>query len=177
MIKYSSKRFGSCDSVFCRFVPLFKGNANVTVPFMESQNYIRYLKYKMPRKFGGHAFYEFVDNYSRSLKPFGFVGTQGMSRMNTGKLWYVFASICMTRDILTGEIEFNEAAFKDGMHEACQVSHFQDKEFVIPYRLENLVSKDKWYDMVMPIIYQYFGHSETNIHICNVSIDMPDMEY
>ena len=177
MIKYSSKRFGSCDSVFCRFIPIFKGDANATVPFMESQNYIRYLKYKMPRRFGGTNFYDFIDRYNRSLRPFEFVATQGTSRAGTGKLWYVFANRCMVRDVDTGEIGFDGVAFQDAMHEACQVSQLSDKEFVIPYRLENLVSQDKWYNMVMPIIYQYFGHSETNIHICNVSIDMPDMEY
>ena len=177
MIKYSSKRFGSCDSAFCRFVPIFNGHPQQVVPFMESQNYIRYLKYKMPRKFGGTLFYDFIECYESQLRPYDFIGTNGVSRVGTGRLQYVFASKCVTRDVITGEIRFDGVAFQDGMHEACQVGQFADKEFLLPYRLENLISKEKWYDMVMPIVYQYFGHSDKDIYICNVSIDMPDMEY
>lgn len=177
MIKYSLKRFGSCDSAFCRFVPIFNGHPQQVVPFMESQNYIKYLKYKMPRKFGGTLFYEFIERYMNSSRPYDFVNTNRVSRVGTGKLSYVFTNKCVKRDVITGEITFDDTAFRDGMHEACQVGQFSDKEFLIPYRLENLISEEQWYNIIMPMIYNYFGHSDKDIYICNVSIDMPDMEY
>ena len=78
MIKYSTKRFGSCDSVFCRLIPIVRGNNNEVydiVSYMESQNYIKYLKYKMPRRFGDSLFRDFVVGFNNANKTYEFIST------------------------------------------------------------------------------------------------------
>ena len=180
MIKYSPKRFGSCDNTFCRLIPILRGNADEVddiVSYMETQNYIKYLKYKMPRKFGSSAFHDFVSAYNCMNRSYDFIATQGMSRSGTGKIYYVLANRCFTKNPTTNELRFEVNAFRDCLHEANQVSQFRDREFMMPYRLENLVTEDTWYNVCMPMIYNYFGHSDKNIYICNVAVDMPDMEY
>ena len=180
MIKYSTKRFGSCDNVFCRFVPLLRGNAvevDELVSYMESQNYIKYLKYKMPRKFGGSAFYDFIYGYNGANRTYDFISTHGMSRSGTGKLYYVLTNRCLTKSPTTNELRFEVNSFQDCLHEAAQVNQFSDREFMIPYRLENLVTEETWYTVCMPMMYNYFGHSDKNIYICDVAVNMPDMEY
>lgn len=180
MIKYSTKRFGSRDSVFCRLIPLLHGNAvevDAIVSYMESQNYIQYLKYKMPRKFGGSLFHDFIYGYNSANRAYDFISTNGMSRSGTGRLCYVLANRCLTKNPTTNELRFEVNAFQDCLHEAAQVNQFRDKEFMIPYRLENLVTEEVWYNTCMPMIYNYFGHSDKNVYICNVAINMPDMEY
>lgn len=178
MIKYSPKRFGSCDSVFCRFVPILHGNYDELeeiVSYMESQHYIKYLKYKMPRKFGDSLFHDFIVAYNSSNRTFDFVSTSGVSRSGTGKLNYVLMNRCFTKNPTTAELRFEENAFQDCLHEAAQINQFQDREFMMPYRLENLVTEETWYNVCMPMIYNYFGHSDANIYICNVSVNMSYM--
>lgn len=178
MIKYSPKRFGSCDSVFCRFIPLLHGTCNELdemVLYMESQNYIKYLKYKMPRQFGGSAFFDFVCGNNSASTTCNFISTQGMSRSGTGRLYYVLANRCLTKNPATNELKFEVNAFQDCLHGAAQVNQFSDREFMIPYRLENLVTEETWYNVCMPMIYNYFGHSDRNVYICDVAINMPDM--
>lgn len=174
MIKYSPKRFGSCDSVFCRFIPLLHGTCNELdeiVSYMESQNYIKYLKYKMPRQFGGSAFFDFVCGNNSASITYNFISTHGMSRSGTGRLYYVLANRCLTKNPATNELRFEVNAFQDCLHEAAQVNQFRDREFMIPYRLENLVTEETWYNVCMPMIYNYFGHSDKNIYICDVTIN------
>ena len=180
MIKYSPKRFGSCDNTFCRLVPILHGNADEVdgiISYMESHNYIKYLKYKMPRKFGGSAFHDFIYAYNAANRSFDFIATQGMSRSGTGKIYYVLANRCFTKNPTTNELRFEENAFRDCLHEASQVAQFRDREFMMPYRLENLITEDTWYNVCMPMIYNYFGHSDRNVYICDVAVNMPDMEY
>lgn len=180
MIKYSPKRFGSCDNVFCRLVPIIRGREDEVdeiIAYMESCNNIKYLKYKMPRKFGGSAFYDFVSAYNNTHRTSDFIATQGMSRIGTGKLYYVLANRCFTKNSTNNELKFEVDAFRDCLHEASQVSQLKDRDFIMPYRLENLVTEETWYNVCMPMIYNYFGHSEKNVYICNVAVDMPDMEY
>ena len=178
MIKYSPKRFGSCDSVFCRLIPIVRGHNNEVydiVSYMESQNYIKYLKYKMPRKFGDSLFHDFIVEYNSSNRTFDFISTSGVSRSGTGKLYYVLTNRCFTKNPTTDELRFDENAFRDCLHEAAQVSQFKDREFMMPYRLENLVTEETWYNVCMQMIYNYFGHSDRNVYICNVSVNMSYM--
>lgn len=175
MIKYSTKRFGSCDSVFCRLIPIVRGNDNEVydiVSYMESQNYIKYLKYKMPRRFGDSLFRDFVVGFNNANRTYEFISTLGMSRGGTGKLYYVLTNRCVTKNPTTDELRFDENAFRDCLHEAAQVSQFKDREFMMPYRLENLVTEETWYNVCMPMIYNYFGHSDRNVYICDVTVNI-----
>ena len=175
MIKYSTKRFGSCDSVFCRLIPIVRGNDNEVydiVSYMESQNYIKYLKYKMPRRFGDSLFRDFVVGSNNANRTYEFISTSGMSRGGTGKLYYVLTNRCFTKNPTTDELRFDENAFRDCLHEAAQVSQFKDREFMMPYRLENLVTEETWYNVCMPMIYNYFGHSDRNVYICDVTVNI-----
>ena len=175
MIKYSTKRFGSCDSVFCRLIPIVRGNDNEVydiVSYMESQNYIKYLKYKMPRRFGDSLFRDFVVGFNNANRTYEFISTSGMSRGGTGKLYYVLTNRCLTKNPTTDELRFDESAFRDCLHEAAQVSQFKDREFMMPYRLENLVTEETWYNVCMPMIYNYFGHSDRNVYICDVTVNI-----
>lgn len=175
MIKYSPKRFGSCDNVFCRLIPIVRGNNNEVydiVSYMESQNYIKYLKYKMPRKFGDSLFHDFIVEYNSSNRTFDFISTSGVSRSGTGKLNYVLMNRCFTKSPTTAELRFDENAFRDCLHEAAQINQFKDREFMMPYRLENLVTEETWYNVCMPMIYNYFGHLDTNIYICDVTVNI-----
>lgn len=175
MIKYSTKRFGSCDSVFCRFIPIVRSNDNEVydiVSYMESQNYIKYLKYKMPRRFGDSLFRDFVVGFNNANRTYEFIHTQGTNRGGTGKLYYVLTNRCLTKNPTTDELRFDESAFRDCLHEAAQVSQFKDREFMMPYRLENLVTEETWYNVCMPMIYNYFGHSDRNVYICDVTVNI-----
>lgn len=175
MIKYSTKRFGSCDSVFCRFIPIVRSNDNEVydiVSYMESQNYIKYLKYKMPRRFGDSLFRDFVVGFNNANRTYEFISTSGMNRGGTGKLYYVLTNRCFTKNPTTDELRFDENAFRDCLHEAAQVSQFKDREFMMPYRLENLVTEETWYNVCMPMIYNYFGHSDRNVYICDVTVNI-----
>lgn len=180
MIKYSPKRFGSCDNVFCRFVPLLHGNTNEVneiVSYMEAHNYIKYLKYKIPRRFGGSAFHDFISAYNQTNRTYNFITTYGMNRSGTGKLYYILANRCFTKNPTTNELRFEVDAFRDCLHEASQMTQFSDKDFMMPYRLENLVTEETWHNVCIPMIYNYFGHSDKNIYLCNVAVNMPNMEY
>ena len=175
MIKYSTKRFGSCDSVFCRLIPIVRGNNNEVydiVSYMESQNYIKYLKYKMPRRFGDSLFRDFVVGFNNANRTYEFISTSGMSRGGTGKLYYVLTNRCFTKNPTTDAFRFDENAFRDCLHEAAQVSQFKDREFMMPSRLENLVTAATWYNVCMPMIYNYFGHSDRNVYICDVTVNI-----
>lgn len=174
MIKYSPNRFGIYCNPFCRFIPIIRGNVDEVVSYMEQQNYIKYLKYKIPRKFGGDGFRDLVERCMRRSWTHDFISTNGFNLTGTGRLNYILVNKCLTIDSATGEIKFDSDAFRDTLHEACQITNFREKEFLIPYRLENLISEEQWCNVAMPIIYQYFGHSDGNVNICDVAIEMPD---
>lgn len=169
MIKYSPKRMGRNDNAFCHFLPLINDDQSNTeldilndVTQMYCQRYMQYLQYKMPAVFGRDTFratYKHIKYNAR--ERYNILSTIGRSIQGTGKINYMFASLCMNKDN-TVNVDY----FRKAMNEAVLISQFKTQEFIVPYRLENLITEDDWYNICMPIIWNYFGRSEVNCYIC-----------